>query len=290
MRISATNKTGKLREKFMMMRMLGRLALAGSLVVALATPSLSAFGDIALPCKRIALVIGNSKYEKTSWMIRTARNDAVEVGDALDDLGFRVRKILDADHATLLRGLTDFWHKAAAADIAVIFFSGHASTLKRGRGEYLIPVDSRPTDGGLDRNQGVPLDLVLWAVQPASNLRLVIMDAHHSEPPKISSEMLFVAYAGRPGEMPNDGPTPVDDDKEVAPTSPYTWALLRHLRSPDAGGLDLGVMFRTVSIEVAKLTAFPSTVFEKQIPVVYGSFPHEQVVLSPLPAWCLNIR
>ena len=49
MRISATNKTVKYKEKNIMMRMLGRLALAGSLVVALTTPSLSAFGDIALP-------------------------------------------------------------------------------------------------------------------------------------------------------------------------------------------------------------------------------------------------
>ena len=161
----------------------------------------------------------------------------MEIGDALEDLGFRVRKILDADHATLLRGLTGFLARGGGAHRSHLLF-WTCEYIERGRGEYLIPVDSRPTDGGLDRNQGVPLDLVLWAVQPASNLRLVIMDAQHSEPPKISSGMLFVAYAGRPGERPNDGPTPVDDDKEVAPTSPYTWALLRHLRSPDAGGLD----------------------------------------------------
>ena len=168
-------------------------------------------------------------------------------------------------------------------EVLRLYHAAGLSTLRGGRGEYLIPVDSRPTDGGSDRNQGVPLDLVLWAVQPASNLRLVIMDAHHSESPEISSEMLFVAYAGRPGEMPNDQRQLTTIRRSLRSVHILdTWALLRHLRSPDAGGLDLGVMFRTVSIEVAKLTAFPSTVFEKQIPVVYGSFPHEEVVLSPI--------
>ena len=257
----------------------GRLALAGSLVIGLATLPESAFGDLGLPCKRAALVIGNSEYEHPSWELFGPRHDAEQMGDALENLGFKVRTILDADQLTLFRGLTDFQPAAAAADVAVMFYSGHSSPLTSGRGEYLIPVDAIPTDGLLHRSQGVPMNLVLWAVQPARELRLVIMDADHSEPPGISSEMLFVAYAGRPGESTNDGPTTTDgDDEKTIATSPYTSALLHHLRLPDAGSADLGIMFRSVGFQLSEWTGYGR--LAEQTPVVYGTFPYERVVLS----------
>ena len=264
----------------MKMRMSRRLALAGSLLVALAALPVSAFADIGMPCEGAALVIGNGKYQYPAWELSTPRNDAVQIGDALEDLGYSVTRILDADHATLLRGLTDFRHAATGTHFAVIFYSGHASALLGGEGEYLIPVDSIPKDGsaGLYYPQGVSLDIVLWAVQPASRIRLVIMDADHSEPPPISSERLFVAYGGSPGDNTNDGPTMMVDEQMLVPTSPYTTALLRHLRSPGAGSFDLGAMFRLLSIEVAELTGW-GTGFGRQIPVVYGTFPHEGVTL-----------
>lgn len=68
------------------------------------------------------------------------------------------------------------------------------------------------------------------------------------------------------------------DEQMLVPTSPYTTALLSHLRSPGAGRFDLGDMFRLLSIEVAELTGW-GTGFERQIPVVYGTFPHEGVTL-----------
>ena len=256
-----------------------RIALAGSLAIGLAALSVSAFGDLGRVCNGVALVIGNGEYELPSWELSGSRHDAEQMGDALDDLGFEVRTILDADQATLLRGLMDFRHVAASADVAVIFYSGHSSPLSSGRGDYLIPVDM---DGTAHRSQGVPLDLVLWAVQPARELRLVIMDADHSEPPGISSEMLFVAYGGRPGERTRDGPTKRDgDDEHFMPTSPYTSALLHHLRLPHAGSTNLGIMFRSVSLRTRELNdGYGRTV--AQTPVVYGSFPYEKrVVISP---------
>lgn len=143
-----TNTT-KIRGGFMnmKMRMSRRLALAGSLLVALAALPVSAFADIGMPCEGAALVIGNGKYQYPAWELSTPRNDAVQIGNALEDLGYSVTRILDADHATLLRGLTDFRHAAAGAHFAVIFYSGHASALLGGEGEYLIPVDSIPKDG-----------------------------------------------------------------------------------------------------------------------------------------------
>ena len=131
----------------MKMRMSRRLALAGSLLVALAALPVSAFAGMVLECERAALVIGNSEYQEPTLELLSARNDAVQIGNALEDLGFSVMRILDADHAILLQGLTDFRHAAVGAQLAVIFYSGHASAaLLGGRGEYLISVDSVPKD------------------------------------------------------------------------------------------------------------------------------------------------
>ena len=106
----------------MKMRMSRCSALAGSLLVALAALPVSAFADFVVECggAAAALVIGNSEYQEPTLELLSARNDAVQIGNALEDLGFSVMRILDADHATLLRGLTDFRHAAVGAQLAVI--------------------------------------------------------------------------------------------------------------------------------------------------------------------------
>ena len=252
------------------MRMFGRLFLACLLIVVATTVPLVAFGALwPIECRRVALVIGNGEYETMPKLPASGR-EAMEMGDALARLGFEVTYIQDADREVLLRGLVNFRHEADDTYVAVVYFSGHAGRLEGGRENYLIPVKAKREHEELPRSQGVPLDLVLWAVEPAFSLSLVIMEAPHSWSPGISTKNTLVAYAGNLG----GGVLGPAGDLEL---SPYTLTLLRHLRMPDSDQSDLVTMFRRVSIDVAELTESRT---EKQIPTLYGLLPDEGINLG----------
>ena len=78
------------------------------------------------------------------------------------------------------RALRDFVDKTSDADVAVVYYAGHG--IEVDGVNYLIPVDAV-----LDRDRDIydeslPLERVLVAVEPAKQLRLVILDACRDNP------------------------------------------------------------------------------------------------------------
>ncbi len=235
----------------------------------------------ALAEKRVALVIGNSAYQKVAKLPNPA-NDAAAVAAMLKAAGFDlVESKSNLTAADLRKTLRDFGNKARDADMAVVYYAGHGIELDGTN--YLIPVDAALETDADVLDETLPLDRVLFAVEPAKQLRLVILDACRDNPfaktmkrtiasraigrglAKIepTSPNTMIAFAAKAGSTASDG-----DSKN----SPFAAALIEHLPKP---GLDLRRAFGFVRDEVLKNTG------NKQEPYVYGSLGGDDVPLVP---------
>ena len=233
--------------------------------------------------KRVALVLGNSAYQNVAPLANPV-NDSARIATTLKDAGFDVvdsRRDLPA--AETRRALRDFADRARDADIAVVYYAGHG--IEVDGGNYLIPVDARLERDTDIYDEGLSLDRVLIAVEPAKKLRLVILDACRDNPfartmkrtvasraigqglAKVepTSPNVLIAYSAKAGSTAADG-----DGKN----SPFTAALSHYLTKP---GLDVRRAFGFVRDEVLKTTG------NKQEPFVYGSLGGEDVPLVPAP-------
>jgi hypothetical protein len=238
-------------------------------------------GSPAFAEKRVALVIGNSAYQKVAKLPNPA-NDAAAVVTMLKAAGFDlVETKLNVAANEMRKALRDFAAKTRDADIAVVYYAGHGIELDGTN--YLIPIDATLETDGDVLDETVPLDRVLFAVEPAKQLRLVILDACRDNPfaktmkrtlasravgrglAKIepASPNTMIAFAAKAGSTASDG-----DSKN----SPYAVALIDHLPKP---GLDLRRAFGFVRDDVLKSTA------NKQEPYVYGSLGGNDLPLVP---------
>jgi hypothetical protein len=248
------------------------IAAALLLVVCLAAP--------ARAQQRVALVIGNSSYQQAPRLPNPA-NDAAAMADLLQRAGFQVVLKRDIGINDMRRALRDFTDATASADIAVIYFAGHGIEVD---GEnYLVPVDAvLQRDIDVD-DETVSLDRFLRVLDPAKQLRLVILDACRDNPfdktmkrtmatrdigrglAKVepTTTNTLIAFAAKAGSTASDGD---------GPDSPFTTALLHNLATP---GLDLRIAFGRVRDEVMLKTD------KRQEPFVYGSLGGSIVALVP---------
>jgi uncharacterized caspase-like protein len=243
-----------------------------------------AAGSPALADKRVVFVIGNSSYQNVGALTNPA-NDAAAITEMFKKAAFDVvESRRDLKNTEMRRALRDFTEKARDADIAVIYYAGHG--IEVDGTNYLIPVDAvleRDTDA---YDEAIALDRILQAIEPAKQLRLVILDACRDNPfaksmkRTVASRSLGRGLAGVEPSKPNTliafaakgGSTASDGDSK---NSPFTTALLKHLAKP---GLELGKAFRLVRDDVMNATG------NKQEPFVYGSLGGNDVALVPAPA------
>jgi uncharacterized caspase-like protein len=129
---------------------------------------------------RVALVIGNSTYKYATLLLNPVK-DAEIVATTLKNAGFDVVETrLDLQAAEMRRTLRDFADYARDADVAVVYYAGHGIELEGTN--YLIPTDAtleRDTD---IYDEAFSLDRVMLAIEPARQLRLVILDACRNNP------------------------------------------------------------------------------------------------------------
>jgi uncharacterized caspase-like protein len=231
--------------------------------------------------KRIALVIGNSAYEKVARLPNPA-NDASLIADTFRSAGFdSVDLRRDLKVGAMRRALREFIDKARDADVAVIYYAGHG--IEVDGTNYLVPVDAVLEHDVDIYDEALSLDRVMVSVEPARQLRLVILDACRDNPftrsmkrtlasravgrglAKIetTSPNTLIAFASKAGSTASDG-----DGKN----SPFTAALAKHVTKP---GLDLRRAFGYVRDDVLKSTG------NRQEPYVYGSLGGDDVPLVP---------
>lgn len=229
--------------------------------------------------RRVALVIGNSAYKSVPRLANPA-NDAALVGAMFKKAGFDWIDIrTDLKVGEMRKALRDFGGRARDAEVAVIYYAGHGIELDGTN--YLIPTDATLETDSDVLDETLALDRALFAVEPAKQLRLVILDACRDNPfsktmkrtvaaraigrglAKIepTSPNTMIAFAAKAGSTASDG-----DSKN----SPFAAALVERLPTP---GLDLRKAFGFVRDDVLKNTGY------KQEPYVYGSLGGDDVPL-----------
>ena len=239
-----------------------RRCVAGlqSVVALAATVVIGALPGAVYATDRFALVIGNSRYA-AFYELPNPRNDASDVGAALERLGFEVTTVVDGGRLQMHDALQSFARRSVGASIAVVFYAGHG--MEMDGVNYLIPIDARLERDTDVEYETVQLDRVLRATEGAA-LRLVILDACRNNPlaqrmqrahgtrstsrgsfgdldeQRLLDETL-VAYAAAAGTTAADG-----DGRN----SPYTAALLAHLEEP----LEISALFRRVRRQVLETT------------------------------------
>ena len=159
------------------------MMMSGSLKLcrwALAAAAFLLVSGPAFAEKRVALVLGNSNYRNVAPLANPV-NDSARIASTLKDAGFDVvdsRRDLPA--AETRRALRDFADRARDADIAVVYYAGHG--IEVDGANYLIPVDARLERDTDIYDEGLSLDRILIAIEPAKKLRLVILDACRDNP------------------------------------------------------------------------------------------------------------
>lgn len=231
--------------------------------------------------RRVALVIGNSAYKSVPRLANPV-NDAALVGGMFKKAGFdNVEIKLDVNAVDMRRSLREFSNRTRDAEVAVVYYAGHGIELDGNN--YLIPTDATLETDGDVLDETIALDRALFAVEPAKQLRLVILDACRDNPfaktmkrtvaaraigrglAKVepTSPNTMIAFAAKAGSTASDG-----DSKN----SPFAAALVERLPTP---GLDLRKAFGFVRDDVLKNTGY------KQEPYVYGSLGGDDVSLIP---------
>src|SRR5260370_95775 len=258
------------------------MRVVGTLILAILSNWL--FSQSAIAEKRVALTIGNSAYQNVSRLANPG-NDSEAMSATLKNAGFDVvdlRRDLNAN--AMRRALRDFSDNVRDADIAIVYYAGHGIEIDGTN--YLIPIDAvleRDIDGF---DEAIPLDRILTVIEPAKQLRLVILDACRDNPfnktmkrtigaravgrglAKVepTSPNTLIAFAAKAGSTASDG-----DSKN----SPFTAALVKYLPKP---GLDLRKAFGFARDDVLKATN------NKQEPFIYGSLGGNDVALVPAAA------
>ncbi|CAN7532037.1 caspase family protein [Mesorhizobium sp. LjNodule214] len=222
--------------------------------------------DAAAPdTKRVALVIGNSKYVHAVALPNPA-NDAHLIASTLRNAGFEVIEGVDQDNAGMHSLISRFTEQSYDADLAVIFYAGHGMQVD-GK-NFLIPVDAELTSPAYLKTRTVQIDEFMAALPSDPAVGVIILDACRDNPlartlaaalPKsrslgsglapiearaegVGTGGILIAYATDPGAIAFDG---------NGVNSPYSTALARHLTEP---GIEIQSALTRVRGEVTETT------------------------------------
>jgi hypothetical protein len=219
------------------------------------------FTSFPANAERLALVIGNASYENARSLNRTS-NDAVDVADALADLGFSLiggGAQINQKKSDIVRLVGDLQQRVQDDDDVVVYYSGHGVSLDGAN--YILPVD----DSGIRVKQDVPdlaysVGRLLERLPDTGNgARIVILDACRNNPlpdsaksaggekglrpMEVARSGTKILYAAEPGEMAFEG---------TGRNSIFTESLLKHMRTE---GMRLADLEIDVAMEVTSAAA-----------------------------------
>jgi parallel beta-helix repeat protein len=244
--------------------------------------------------KRVALVIGNSKYQNVTPLTNPA-NDAVLMEAALKDAGFDVTLLKDLDQKGMKQAMLNFGRKLKqGADASMFFYAGHGIEVD-GK-NYLVPVDSNTENKEEADIQNIEVNDFLALMENSGvPLNIVVLDACRNNPfrsmrsvggglaPVLAPAGTYVAYSTAAGSVAADG---------AGANSPFTESLAESLRIP---GLTLEGVFKKTRSKVRSLTngaqvPFDSSAIEGDFyfvnappPPVVIAAPPPPVVVAPPP-------
>jgi uncharacterized caspase-like protein len=165
--------------------------------------------------RRTALVIGNAAYAE--GRLANPVNDAADMASALQQMGFVVMLLRDADLRHMRDAIEAFRRQLRPGVVGLFYFAGHGLQVK---GEnYLVPTGARIVREQDVEFETVPVGRILGAMEDAANdVNIVILDACRNNPFARSFRSAqrglavtqgitgsLIAYATAPGSVAADG-------------------------------------------------------------------------------------
>lgn len=223
--------------------------------------------------KRIALVIGNSRYSPKP--LTTPSNDAHVLSATLRRIGFEVHEKSNLNSGSLKKAVSAFGKNLKGKEVGFFYFAGHG--VQSGGKNYLIPVGEKISSEKDVRTKAVSLDLILETIKKSgSRAGIIVIDASRESPPagkfdSASSGLApieapagtILAYAAAPGKTAPEG---------NGSTGLYTSALVHSLDIP---GIKIGEAFQQIRTRVATVTN------QTQVPWESNSFPEDLLLVPP---------
>src|ERR1700722_3836041 len=248
---------------------------------------------VAPPEKRVALVIGNNEYQNFVVLGNPA-NDAENLKKALESINFDVIFYKNTTLRSFLRALQDFNKRAKDADVALVFYAGHA--VQFNSKNYLLQVDDEAEILDDISIGSVPIDKVLEVLSAAKGVKVLILDACRNNPAKpvasaapsrsIAQELsrdvglarlddydtsgkggMFIAYATSASHVAEDG---------QGANSPYNIALVKWITAVD---LTIPDIFTNITGDVVRATS------QRQHPIFDSSLTGKYVLNPTGSEW-----
>jgi uncharacterized caspase-like protein len=207
------------------------------------TPESLAVQEPLPPQKRLALVMGNAKYQGYA-PLKNPVNDATDLAKVLEKLNFDVTLKTNLNYAQMEDAILDFYDKLTENQgVGLFYFAGHG--VQYNGESYLIPIDAKRLLKNIRhlRTKAMSATYILDTMKAAgTQVNLLILDACRNAPSFVRSlyrgEMdmpvgldylqggsgALVAYAASPGGISQDG---------VGRNSPYVKHLMKWIVKPD---------------------------------------------------------
>lgn len=213
--------------------------------------------------KLTALVIGISDYPN-GGKLKNPINDADDMSDELERLGFSVINIKDAKSEDIDRALSSFKDALNSNDVGLFYFAGHGMQIK---GEnYLNTIDTNFIDEVSAKHSSFPLNQIIDTIDSCSNsTNIIILDACRNNPfsrawnrgPEQSGlasvytpRGTLIAFATSPGEVAKDG---------SGRNGTYTESILKHINTQD---VPIEELFKRVRNTLFSITSGEQTSWE----------------------------
>ncbi|HTB05133.1 MAG TPA: caspase family protein [Bradyrhizobium sp.] len=228
------------------------------LVVFLALFCLGAAFSPASAGVKLALVLGNAKYEAVP-VLENPANDAADLAQALRATGFEVIEQRDATRDVMAKAVRDFSERLHGADVALFFYAGHG--LQMNGENYLLPVDARIESAADVRFNTINLSDIQQEMEGSGRANIIILDACRNNPfaeklarggrgvttrglgrVDATGEGSLIVYSTQPNNVALDG---------SGRNSPFTAALLKHVGTQ---GLEVRQMISRVRGDVLQAT------------------------------------
>lgn len=187
--------------------------------------------------RRVALVVGNSRYEALGALKNPAA-DAALLARSLRQVGFEVTEAYDLDRDDMLTAVREFGRRIKDADVAFFYFSGHG--LQQEGRAYMVPTSARIRIASDIELEAVDVGRVLARMEDGGERRtnLVFLDACRNNPiPRQTRAPVaglasidapvgsLIAYATAPGRTASDG---------SGNNGPFAAALAEEMLTPGA--------------------------------------------------------
>lgn len=129
--------------------------------------------------RKIALVIGNTNYDSSVGRLKNPVNDARDMAEALQRLGFTLvggKAQLDVNKRQMLDLIREFGRQIKQGGVSFFYFSGHGVQVEKRN--YIIPITDTLVYEDEAETEAVEVDTVAKEMEFAGNrLNILVLDA-----------------------------------------------------------------------------------------------------------------